>query len=177
MRRVQVVRDEDVSVNERTTIRQLIFGAFADRFSEDDWVHTLGGWRIIASEDGVPISHAAVVPRRIQLDTREFVCGYVEGVATQPGRQREGLGSVVLAEVATVLRRNYEVGFLSTSRQEFYASLGWEGWLGPTFVREGASQTRTEEEDDGIMVLRFGPSKAVSLTAAISCEARSGDDW
>jgi hypothetical protein len=36
---------------------------------------------------------------------------------------------------------------------------------------------RTPEEDGGIMVLRFGATATLDLTAAISCEARAGDDW
>ena len=48
---------------------------------------------------------------------------------------------------------------------------------GPTFVRSGAAAVRSEDEDDGIMVLRFGPSAGVDLTEPLSCEARAGDDW
>ncbi len=69
------------------------------------------------------------------------------------------------------------MGALSTSKQRFYERLGWERWLGPTFVRRGGGVVRTPDEDDGIMVLRFGASREVDRTAAISCEARSGDDW
>ena len=29
----------------------------------------------------------------------------------------------------------------------------------------------------GVMVLRFGPSAGVELTAGLACEARAGDDW
>jgi len=66
---------------------------------------------------------------------------------------------------------------LSTGRHEFYQRLGWERWLGPTFVRRGEALVRTPDEDDGIMVLRFGRSRDTDLTAPIACEAREGDDW
>jgi hypothetical protein len=59
----------------------------------------------------------------------------------------------------------------------FYERLGWERWQGPTFVRRGEALVRTEEEDDGIMVLRPGPGVRIDLRASISCEARAGDDW
>lgn len=52
----------------------------------------------------------------------------------------------------------------------------WERWQGPTFARDGAELIRTEE-DEGVMVLRFGPSESIDLRAPISCEARAGDDW
>jgi len=48
---------------------------------------------------------------------------------------------------------------------------------GPTFVRSGSEVIRTEDEDDGVMVLRFGPSEVVDLTAPLSCQSRRGDDW
>jgi hypothetical protein len=32
-------------------------------------------------------------------------------------------------------------------------------------------------EDDGVMVLRFGPSAAIDLHASMSCDERPGDDW
>jgi hypothetical protein len=82
-----------------------------------------------------------------------------------------------MTEVAGVIRREFALGVLSTSSQGFYESLGWERWQGPTFVRIDGRLVRSEEEDDGIMVLRFGPSEAVDLTAPISCDSRSGDDW
>lgn len=108
---------------------------------------------------------------------RAFRTGYVEGVATAPGRQGEGLGSTAMAELTALVRREFEFGALSTDRRSFYARCGWERWHGPTFVRRGGELIRTEDEDDGVMVLRFGPSAGVDLTAPIVCEARRGDDW
>ncbi len=75
------------------------------------------------------------------------------------------------------LRREFELGALSTSRHSFYERLGWERGRGPTFVRHGRQLVRTQGEDDGVMVLRFGRSTEVDLDRSISCEARNGDDW
>lgn len=75
------------------------------------------------------------------------------------------------------MRREHEMGGLSTGRHAFYERLGWERWQGPTFVRDGNDVIRTEDEDDGVMVLRSGPSAKIDLTASISCDARPGDDW
>ena len=83
-----------------------------------------------------------------------------------------------MREVSERLRNgSFEMGALSTGRPGFYTRLGWERWRGPTFVRRGSQSCRTEDEDDGVMVLRFGPSAAIDLTASISCESRRGDDW
>ena len=82
-----------------------------------------------------------------------------------------------MSQIMQVLRREFEFGALSTSRHDFYARLGWERWRGPTFVRHGRELVRSWDEDDAVMVLRYGPSLSVDLTASISCDARTGDDW
>jgi aminoglycoside 2'-N-acetyltransferase I len=158
-------------------VRALMDAAFHGEFGDDDWHHALGGTHVIVCEHGAVVSHAAVVPRRIDVGGRPWHTGYVEAVATAPDHQRRGFGAVAMREVATILLRDFELGALSTGRHSFYERLGWERWRGPTFVRDGAATTRTEDEDDGVMVLRFGASEQVDLTAPITCEARPGDDW
>jgi aminoglycoside 2'-N-acetyltransferase I len=158
-------------------VRLLLTDAFDGSFSDDDWQHTLGGWHVIGSDAGAVVSHAAVVARRIDVGDHSFAAGYVEGVATRPDRQRQGLGSLVMTRAAEVIRREFELGVLSTDRPELYRHVGWERWQGPTFARTDGRLVRTDDEDDGILVLRFGPSQGVDLTAAISCESRQGDDW
>lgn len=160
-----------------TEIRRLLVQAFEGGFSEDDWEHTIGGWHVVVADGGVALSHAAVVPRVLEVADRPLHAGYVEGVATAPVRQRQGLGSLAMAEVSELLRSEFEMGALSTGLHGFYARPGWERWQGPTFVRRSSEAIRTEEEDDGVVVLRFGPSKDIDLTAPLSCEGRRGDDW
>ena len=75
------------------------------------------------------------------------------------------------------MKNGFEMGALSTGRQDFYARIGWERWAGPSFVRQGAEEIRTEGDDGGLMVLRFGPSEGIDLAAPISCEHRNGDVW
>jgi aminoglycoside 2'-N-acetyltransferase I len=158
-------------------IRELFFTAFDERFTESDWEHVLGGSHVVISDGGQVVSHAAVVDRTLVVGDQPFRTGYVEGVATHPSRQRLGLGSQVMDEVARLLRSQYEMGALSTSVRGFYEPLGWERWLGPTCVRYGSQLVRTEDEDGGVLVLPFGPSGSVDLAASISCESRVGDDW
>lgn len=172
-----MVRSDELPCGLAKPLRELFDAAFAGRFSEDDWSHTFGGWHVVLLEGLSPVSHAAVVPRVLEVDGAPFECGYVEAVATNPARQRQGLGATVMRHVASILHQEFEMGALSTSRQRFYERLGWERWLGATFVRRAGSILRTPGEDDGVMVLRFGASGAVDLAAAIACEARTGDDW
>jgi aminoglycoside 2'-N-acetyltransferase I len=159
-------------------IRRLLDAAFGGDFTEDDWAHTLGGWHVVVTDPVGLLSHAAVVPRVLGVAGRPWVTGYVEGVATTPARQGEGLGALAMTAATSYVRTAFELGALSTGRTGFYERLGWERWRGPTYVRQAdGSAVRTEEEDDGVMVLRFGPSAGIDLAAPISCEARPGDDW
>jgi aminoglycoside 2'-N-acetyltransferase I len=132
---------------------------------------------VVVSDGGALVAHAAVVPRELHLDGLPVDTGYVEGVATAPDRQGEGFGTLAMREIDALIRRHHDLGALATSAQHFYERLGWERWRGPTSVRTPDGVVRTPDEDDGIMVLRFGPSAGVDLGAPLSCEARRGDDW
>ena len=158
-------------------IRGLLDRAFGDGFTDEDWEHACGGQHVVVTEGGVVVAHAAVVPRELHVAGRPFRTGYIEGVGTEPGRQRAGLGSLASAQAGDLVRAGFELGALSTGRPAFYEHLGWERWRGPTYVRRGNATVRTPGEDDGVLVLRFGPSADVDLTAPLSCEARTGDDW
>jgi aminoglycoside 2'-N-acetyltransferase I len=132
---------------------------------------------VIVSGGGAVLAHAAVVPRAFEVAGRPLRTGYLEAVATDPARQGEGLGSLVLADATALVRSDFELGALSSGLHAFYERQGWERWRGPTFARHGGQAIRTEQDDDGVMVLRFGPSAALDLTAPLSCEGRRGDDW
>ncbi len=165
------------SVEQLVQIHALMLDAFAGDFDAEDWEHTLGGTHVVALDGDVAVAHAAVVARVLEVDGRPFRTGYVEAVATLPARHGEGIGSLVMHDVAEIVTGDFELGGLGTGRHSFYERVGWERWQGPTYARHGSELVRTEEEDDGVMVLRFGPSASVELTAAISCEERPGDDW
>jgi aminoglycoside 2'-N-acetyltransferase I len=159
-------------------VRALLERAFDGDFSDDDWEHALGGVHVIVTgEDDEVVSHAAVVPRTITIGERDYEAGYVEAVATDPQWQRTGLASTAMGEINDILATMFEVGVLSTGSHDFYARLGWERWRGPTYVRDGDATIRTEDEDDGIMVRRVGPTAGIDLTLPIVCEARPGDPW
>lgn len=158
-------------------VRGLLDQAFDGDFADTDWEHTVGGRHVILLEEGEVISHAAVVMRSLEVADQPFHTGYLEGVATHPEHQGKGFGARAVTAANEVIRQEYQLGALSTDRHSFYRRLGWERWAGPTYVRDGSGRLRTAEEDEGIMVLRFGPSATVDLTSALSCEARSGDDW
>ena len=159
------------------SIRGVCDAAFGAEYSDDDWHNALGGWHAVACDGDLMVAHASVVPRTLVVGEQPFAAGYVESVATLPARHGEGLGSLVMDAIGAIVRDEFELGALSTGRHAFYRRLGWERWQGPTFVRDGDAVWRTEEDDDGVMVLRFGASASIDLAAPITCEARPGDDW
>ena len=162
------------------TVRSLhaLWQAAFDDFSVEDADHAFGGVHAMLLERRDVVAHASVVPRDLVVGDRSFAAGYVEAVATLPDEQGSGLGSRVMTELARVLRERHTLGALSTGAHAFYGRLGWERWRGPTYVRTGeGALERTEEEDDGIMVLRFGPSADLDLTLPICCDDRPGDAW
>jgi aminoglycoside 2'-N-acetyltransferase I len=167
----------ELAPERRREIRALLDCAFAGEFADTDWQNALGGRHVTLVDPTGVVAHAAVVPRVLEVAGRPFRTGYVEAVATAPERRDAGLGSLVMVQIDEIIRREFELGALSTGRHRFYERLGWERWQGPTFVRDGARLVRTEEEDDGVMVLRFGPSAAIDLAAPITCTPRPGDDW
>lgn len=175
--RVQRRASAEASDDLLRQVRDLLDDAFEGDFSDEDWAHTLGGWHVVAFDDAAVVAHAAVVHRTIRVADVSYRCGYVEGVATRQVRQRQGSGSAVMAEASALIRERFELGVLSTGLHEFYGRLGWESWQGPSFVDDGGRLVRTEEEDDGIMVLRVGPSAGIDLVGAMVCESRQGDDW
>jgi aminoglycoside 2'-N-acetyltransferase I len=173
----RVVTTEDAGEAVLAAARALCDAAFDGDFDDDDWANGLGGWHVLVEDDGELVAHVAVVERTIHVAGTPFRTGYVEAVATLPGRHGEGLGSLAMIEADEVIRRHFELGALGTGRWSFYERMGWERWQGPTFVRRGGVDARSEDDDDGVMVLRFGPSAAVDRRRPIVCEARSGDDW
>jgi aminoglycoside 2'-N-acetyltransferase I len=181
---IQVVRTDDLPRDTLAAIRALMLAAFTGGFTDDDWDHALGGWHVVArdgsaSPDDVDavVAHAALVERTLGVGERLIPTGYVEGVATAPGRHGGGLGSAVMQRINQLVRANYEFGALATGRHTFYERVGWERWRGPTLVRRGDDLVRTPDDDDAVMVMRFGPTADVDLALPLSCDMRAGDVW
>jgi len=147
-------------------------------FSRDDEEHAYGGIHVLGLDEGTVIAHAAVVPRELWVGERPLRTGYVEGVAVRPDRQGHGLGRPLMTLLEVELTARYELGALSTGRARgFYERLGWEGWRGPSYVLGETGRVRTPDDDDSLMVLRFGPSASVDLGESITCRDRTGDPW
>jgi aminoglycoside 2'-N-acetyltransferase I len=171
----------ELTADETAAIRAILWAAFAEdedgAFTEDDWLHALGGVHFVFDVGGRIVSHASVVERDIRFGGTSLRTGYVEAVATAPDEQRRGHGSAVMRAVNEHIEAEYEIGALGTGSQPFYERLGWEIWRGPSFVRLPSGDERTPDEDGYIMVLRTPATTTVDLTGPISCEWRPGDVW
>jgi len=162
---------------ELSALHALLAAAFSGGFTDDDFAHGMGGMHWLAEVDGAIVSHASVVARRLEAGDRVLRTGYLEAVATLPAFERRGFGSMVVRAAARYLLPRYEIGALSTGVPGFYLRLGWEAWLGPTFVRAPSGLQRTADDDGGIFILRTPSTPALAVTDRLVCDWRSGDVW
>jgi aminoglycoside 2'-N-acetyltransferase I len=174
---VRVAETAELTTSDLGAVRELMRDAFVDAFTEEDWRNSLGGRHVIVELDGVIVSHGAVVARTLEADGRTLRAGYVEGVATHPGRRREGWARAVMHAINGIIERDYEIGGLSTGVPELYLGLGWEPWRGPTAVTGPAGTQRTPDDDGGVMVLRTGRTPDIDLSGVITYEWREGEVW
>jgi len=163
-------------------LRRLMDQAFAGDpeggFEESDWQHALGGRHVIAEEEGMVVAHAAVVPRLLVAGGVPLRTGYVEAVATLPGRQGAGYGTAVMRVVGVHIAATYELGGLGTGAFHFYERLGWRRWPGPTAVRRSDGRIDRSPDDDGyVMILRTPSTPPLDQDSTLTCEDRPGDAW
>ena len=177
---VRQLATEELSEAEVALVRAILRDAFAgdgEGFTNEDWVHALGGSHFVLERDGTILAHAAVVERELHAGGLPVRSGYVEAVATRPDAQGRGYGARVIEAVNEHIRDTYALGALSAAAPEFYIRLGWKPWLGPTAVRTAAGEARTPEDDGDIMVLATPSSPALDRHAVLSCPWRPGDVW
>ena len=178
--RLRRLTTPELAAAEVAEIRSLMERAFGDgeeAFAEEDWTHALGGLHLVLDLDGEVVTHAAVVERRLHLGERPVQAGYVEAVATAPGRENLGFGSLVMEAVNAHIRATFELGALGTGRHRFYERLGWVTWRGPAYVRTPDGPRRTPDDEGYILVLRTPTSPPFDLDEPIACEPRVGEDW
>jgi aminoglycoside 2'-N-acetyltransferase I len=175
---IRRVLTPELRAEDLDAMRGLFAAAWPDGgFSEDDLAHAMGGVHWLIERDGGLVSHASVVERTLEVDGVPLRTGYVEAVATLPAEEGRGHGSAVVAAASDHVRAGFELGVLGTHRASFYERLGWQRWLGPTYVRTSAGLVRTPDEDGGILVLRTPRTPPLDRLAPLSCDWRPGDPW
>lgn len=173
---ITMVESADLSPTELAALRELWDAAFDD-FTDEDAAHAFGGVHVLAWSGDALVAHASAVARTILVGETTVEAGYVEAVATAPTYQGRGLGTAVMERLQDELRERWALGVLSTGEWRFYERLGWERLRGPSYVITDAGTIRTEDEDDGLMVLRYAATAGLDLTASITCYDRPGDAW
>lgn len=176
------VKSDDLTAAEVAHLRELLRDAFAHDehggFTEEDWLHALGGTHFLLEEDDAIVGHASVVTRDLHVDRVPLRTAYVEAVATDPARQRQGLGTQVMRAVGDFIDAgDWQLAALGTGSQRFYERLGWRVWRGPSSVRMAKGDVATPDEDGYIMVHLTPGSPGIDWSAPISCEWRPGDVW
>ncbi|MEA2676710.1 MAG: hypothetical protein QOJ81_851, partial [Chloroflexota bacterium] len=138
----------------------------------------LGGTHFLLEADKTIVCHASVVSRELHVDGAPLLTAYVEAVATDPARQRQGLGTQVMRAVGDFIDTGeWQLAALGTGSQAFYERLGWRIWRGPSFVRAPGGDVATPDEDGYIMFRLTPSSPELRPGAPISCEWRPGDVW
>jgi aminoglycoside 2'-N-acetyltransferase I len=169
----------ELTPGQRSQLRLLFdraWGGKGGTFDDDDWQAALGGTHFILLEDGVILSHAAVVERTLEFAGTPVRTGYVEAVATLPERQGEGHATRVMAEVNAFIDGEYRIGALGAAAPGFYARIGWAPWRGRTAARTSDGVRMTPEEDGHIFV-RPVEAAVVAAEALLVCAGRPGDPW
>ena len=158
-------------------LRTLLEEAFGGEFTDNDWDHSLGGVHVWVTESHRVISHGSLVERVLVCSGKTLRVGYVEAVATDTSRRRQGHGARVMRRIGELIREECALGALSTGTHAFYETLGWERWRGPTFVDGPNGRERTPGDDGDVMILRTPRSPRLDLDGEIVCDWRQGDVW
>ncbi len=163
---------------ELQTLCERAWAAKGSEFRPAAWQAARGGRHFVIAEAGAVVAHAAVVDRTLEWDGRPLRTGYVEAVATLPGRQGQGLGSAVMDAVAAFVDDQYELGALDTATPEFYERLGWVRWPGRTGVRRPEGIRLTPEEDGKVLLRLPGTSPDLRQDGLLVCDGqRPGEPW
>ena len=174
---VRLAHTSQLDAPMREALRALLDAAFEGDFSDDDWLHCLGGMHALAYEGDDLVGHAALVDRELMYQNHPLRTGYVEGVGVRADRRRHGHASALMAMVERMLRAGYDVGALSATDEaaRLYAARGWKQWKGPTAALTPEGPKLTPEDDGSVYV--FPVKRSLDLTAQLTCDWRHGDLW
>ena len=165
MPEVQRFAAADVPGDLLAEVRDLLDAAFLGDYTDDDWHHAQGRWHTRG--------HGARSGGRLRRRRRPHPRGR-RSIRCRPATSRRSRRRPTATGRARVARDGGGGGSRAGRvrdgralhwRRRLLRPAGWERWLGPTFVGRGAELVQTEEEDGGILVLRFGPSATVDLAA------------
>ena len=173
---VEIRHTWELSALLRRRLRELLDRAFDGDFADSDFDHALGGLHVlVSSADGDVAAHAAVVARSMVVDAESFRVGYVEAVAVDPSRRRQGLGHQVMEACERIVVGAYDFGALSASAagEPLYRARGWRPWEGELGALTPEGPIPTPDDRGGVHV--FGT--VARLDGRLMCDWRAGDLW
>lgn len=174
-RQIEAVYTARLAPSRYNDIVALCSAAFEEPFAP--YLADVGpGLHLMATVDGVLVSHVLCVPRALHVDGHgTLLTAYIEAVATLPAAQGQGHASALMRTVPAFCD-SFELAALSSSQNGFYEQFGWRFWDGPTSVRHLGKETPTPEEQ--IMILRLPRTPAsLNATSPIACDWRPGEVW
>jgi aminoglycoside 2'-N-acetyltransferase I len=179
--RIRTALTEELDLAEWDALTELCAAAF-DEPHDAVWGSIGPGLHVIADLGGQAVAHAMIVDRALHLGPEAAATvdgGYVENVATRTEMRSRGYATAVMEAVGRILREEYAIGALSTRSHGFYARLGWERWVGPTYVRmPDGERVRSAADDGGVMVLRTPRTPpAINLADPIAVDWRAIAPW
>ena len=177
MARIVTAHTAELDAETLAAAQALVEDVFGDGWTDSDWEHVLGGMHALAWDGTRLVGHAAVAQRRLLHCGRALRTGYVEGLAVHPDHRRRGHASALMDTIEQMIRGAYELGALSVTDEAipFYAGRDWQRWQGRTFALTPTGPKRTEEDDDGVFVLRS--SAELDLADDLTCDWRDGEVW
>lgn len=179
--RVRVAQTDELGADALSELTALCEAAFGLPFAAV-WERVGPGIHVVVEAGGHAAAHAMIVDRRVFLGHEADLAldvGYVENVATLPALQGRGHGARAMSESGRIIGEEYALGALATTRNAFYAGLGWEAWTGPTSVRlPDGERVRSPRQDGNVMVLRTPRSPAdLDPRGPIAIDWRAGEPW
>ncbi|MGB3769984.1 MAG: GNAT family N-acetyltransferase [Rhodococcus sp. (in: high G+C Gram-positive bacteria)] len=175
---LETVQSDDLSDADAHDCECLVRGAFGDRFEPHDWTHALGGVHLIVRDDGHPVGHAAVVPRLLSHEGKEFDGAYVEGVALDHAHRGHGLGAMLMDAVEKEISSTDALGVLNSlpDTVEFYADRGWVRWRG-LLGDMGNLEDPAPPDDEVEAIMVFRPSENIDVDGTLCVNNRVGPRW
>ncbi|HUO45924.1 MAG TPA: GNAT family N-acetyltransferase [Acidimicrobiia bacterium] len=136
-----------------------------------------GGWHLLAYVDEELVSHALITTRWLQPEGHsQLKTAYVDAVATLPGQQRRGFGSMVMHRLQDEIDLDFEIACLETEVPSFYERLGWQLWRGPLACRTDEGLILTPDQR-GIMVFSLSRTPDLNFAAGLTIERQGARIW
>ena len=170
--RLQVVKAEDLSAEDRASVLTLCSQAYEGDF--EPFPRTFrGATHVLGRRAGRLVSHALWVTRWLQVDSLPPMrTAFVEAVATAEAYRGRGFATAVMQRLAASIG-DFDLGALSPADYGLYLRLGWEQWRGPLSIRTVDGLLATP--DDEVMILRLPRTPLLDLDAPLSAEWREGE--